>query len=233
MPDRVQPGIISTIYTDTNPENIIPAKKGALFFRREKNFYVNHSGNLNGQWLQLPYLTVILPRPDPRKLIIYEHKYMVFEKTTDGYLDEFKEIMPKTGWKFYSYEDVFAAAPPRDFGWYPNISSPSSSYDPIGVDGARHYDENFYYYKTGSLWYRTPIARFSSPGVDIGEQPNRYSNSPFVVIPRFLPVPQTTNTTDDARVGDQTYDRDFFYIKPSKWKRSPLETYDASTMTMF
>ena len=114
MPNRV-PDVNDSIYTDTNPENIIPAPKGAWFFRKAKKFYVNYSGDVAGQWIELPYLTVILPRPNPNKVIIYEHNTMLWEKTTNGFLDEFRELLPKTGWKFYSYDDVFLPAFIRNF----------------------------------------------------------------------------------------------------------------------
>ena len=34
------------IYTDTNPEGIISAKKGAFFYRRDNDFYFNIDGNI-------------------------------------------------------------------------------------------------------------------------------------------------------------------------------------------
>lgn len=230
MPNRV-PDINSSIYTDTNPENIIPARKGAWFFRKAKNFYINYSGDIQGEWIQLPYTTVIIPRPNPNKVIIYEHNTMLWEKTTDGFLDEFKELLPKTGWKFYSYQDVFLPAFQRNLNWC--FPPPSSSYDSVGQHGCRSYDENFFYYRSGSLWTRTPISLFSSAGTDSGEHPGLYNNLPFVVAPRSLPVPTGSNRHDHVQLGDQTYDDDYFYIKPSKWKRSSLNVYEESKMTMF
>ena len=230
MPNRV-PDINNSLYTDTNPENIVSAKRGAWFFRKNKFFYVNHSGDIKGKWIQLPYPTVILPRPNPRKIIMYEYPTMLWQKTTDGYLNEFREVLPKTGWKFYSYDDAFLPLFPRAFNWLP--AEPSSSYDTVGADRSRHYDENFYYFKTSSIWYRTPISVFTTPGVDTGEQPLLYSGPPYVVSPRYLPVPSSSYSHDSAISGDQTYDRDYFYIKPSRWKRSSLGIYESVTMTMF
>jgi hypothetical protein len=230
MPNRV-PDINSSIYTDCNPENIIPAKKGAFFFRRDKNFYVNHEGDLGGTWHQLPYKTVILPRPNPSKLILYREFAEVWEKTIDGYYDQYKELLPKTGWEFYSNEDVFVPEFKRPFRWF--FPVPSSSYDSVGSDQNKSYDENFYYLKSGSLWYRTPITLYNFPGVDTGENNDRYTKPPYVVAPRSLPVPPDSDHHNHVQSGDQTYDRDYFYIKPSKWKRSAMSVFDGSNMTMF
>jgi hypothetical protein len=230
MPNRV-PDINSSIWIKTNPENIIPAKKGAWFFRKGKSFYINHTGDVSGVWIQLPYKTVIIPRPPENQLIQFEYQCELFEKLGDGFFDQYKELLPKTNWKFKSYEDVFIPAFPRDFRWC--FPVPTGSYDSVGEELCRSYDENFFYFKTGSVWYRTPISLYSFQGDDSGEQPSLYTNLPYVVSPRSLPVPTSSYRADRVSAGDQTYDDDFFYIKPSKWKRSQLDVYDDSKMTMF
>lgn len=219
------------LYTETNPENIIAGKKGSYFFRGGLNFYVNLTGDIEDRWEQLQYRTVILPAPDSDRAIQYEHPNELWIKTTDGFLDDERQVKPKTGWKFYSYRDVFLGAQPRDLNWC--FPVPSSSYDPTGNANCRSYDENFFYAKTGSLWFRTPIAIFTLSGPDIGEQPSLYNNLPFVVAPRKLPVPANSNNPNSVQVGDQTYDRDFFYIRVSKWKRSPLIVYNPFALTLF
>jgi hypothetical protein len=228
---RTSPTIYTPIYTETNPENIIPARKGSWFFRKRDKFYVNYDGNVDGKWITIPYKTVILPRPNPNKLIIYERPTVLWEKTTDGFLNEFEVLLPKTGWKFLSYKDVFIAKFIKNFGWIFPI--PSSSYDPIGVDENKSYDENYFYLKTGGVWYRTPIALFEGPAFDIGELAGLYNSPPFSVIPRYLPVPNSSTDQLSAQTGEQTYDRDFFYIKPSNWKRTNLNVYSPFAMTIF
>ena len=110
------------IYTDTNPENIIVAKKNAMFFRSGNEFYVNHSGVVNGKWEKLLYKTVIIPHPPKSKLIKYKKAQELWVKTTDGFFDEFEDLLPKTGWKFLSNQNIFAVVPTavfsiKDLNW--------------------------------------------------------------------------------------------------------------------
>ena len=237
MPNRI-PDEDYSIFTDCNPENIIPAKKGAWFFRRDHNFYINNTGDVAGEWIQFPYKTVILPRPLPNKPIKYSQRFQLWEKTTDGFKapwlpgDRTKSILPKTGWKYISSEDAFiAVSDPRPFNWI--FPVPINSYDPIGVSGNKSFDNDFYYYKTGSIWYRNPLAIFNYSGSYSGDNPVWYNNLPFVVVPRALPVPSSSYVCDSIKPGDQTYDGDFFYVKGSLWKRAPLLTYTPSKLTLF
>lgn len=237
MPNRI-PDINSDIYTECNPEGIISAKKGAWFFRRDKNFYINHQGDEYGEWVKLPYTTVTLSRPNPNKIIIYSHRFQLWEKMEDGIKipwimgDREVSYNPKMGWKSISYEDAFMSIPdPRPFNWI--FPPPASSYDPRGSDKNRSYDENFFYAKTASVWYRTPITLYTFAGNPSGENANLQNNLPFVVVPRATPVPSSSYQSDSVKPGDQTYDADFFYIKPSVWKRSALSVYSPSQMTIF
>ena len=236
MPNRVSPPEYSTIYTGTNPENIIPAPKGAWFFRRNNFFFVNMTGAVDGTWIPLPYKTVVLPRPNPNKLIIYREPYELWEKKSNGFLDDFRELLPKTDWEFVSNEDVFFDKEESGFDWifYPGFGvPPTSSIDPGGGQWSRGFTDDFYYLKSGSLWYRTPLALFYFQGVDIGEQPNLYSNPPFVSPPRYLPLPSSSFTVDSSILGVESYDRDFYYIKANPWKRSSLNIYETMNMTIF
>ena len=224
------------IYTDTNPENIIVAKKHALFFRSGHEFYVNHSGVVNGKWEKLPYKTVIIPPPPKSKIIKYKKAQELWVKTTDGFFDEFEDLLPKTGWKFLSNQNIFAAAAPtvsiRDLNWI--FPVPVSSNDPIGNNNSRSYDENYFYAKISGKWVRTPITVFDYAGNSSPDNPDLNNFLPFVAPPRFQPVPTTSVTTDAAITGEQTYDADFFYIKPSIWKRSVLNIYyNTNKMTRF
>ena len=60
------------VYTKTNPEGIIAAKKNALFYRIGNDFYLNPDGFLEKPWQKLPYKTVIIPPPPSSKRIEYE-----------------------------------------------------------------------------------------------------------------------------------------------------------------
>ena len=207
------------VYTKTNPENIVAAKKNALFFRYGNDFYLNHDGNIDGEWHKLHYRTVIIPAPPATKLIKFEQPYEVWLKTTDGFIDEFKALLPKTGWKFLSYKNVFSIASSlKILNW--TFPPPSSSYDPIGNNNSRSYDENFFYAKIGDMWFRTPITTFTFPGPDSPENPYLYNNLPFVDRPRAFPVPPMP--VYPGEIGDQSYDLEYFYVKPSTWKRSQL-----------
>ena len=214
------------IYTDTNPENIIVAKKNAMFFRSGNEFYVNHSGVVNGKWEKLPYKTVIIPRPPKSKAIKYKKEQELWVKTTDGFFDEFEDLLPDTGWKFLSNQNIFAAAPStniKDLNWI--FPVPVSSNDTIGDNNSRSYDENYFYAKISNKWVRTPITIFDYAGNSSPDDPDLNNFLPFVAPPRFQPVPTTSGTIDGGITGDQTYDADFFYIKPSVWKRSILNVY--------
>lgn len=216
------------LYTKTDPNNIISAKKGALFFRRFHRFYFNPNGNANSKWELLQYRTVILPVPDDDKPIEYEYPFEVWAKQSDGKTDELGYLLPKTDWKFFSHSDLFVSQLARTFNWI--FPVPTSSVDPIGVDNSRSYDENFFYAKISGSWVRTPIHTYVNSSVDSGEVPHWYNNLPFVDAPRHTPPP---NHNSSGINGEQSYDRDFFYVKPSNWKRTPLNYFDLSKMTVF
>ena len=219
------------VYTNTNPENIIAAKKNAMFFRNGKEFYFNPDGNLDGAWIKLPYNTVIIPPPPLTKLIQYQHPYEVWVKTTDGNYDQYKQILPKTGWKFVSYTNIFnQVSSLKKLNWI--FPPPSSTSDSIGNNNSRSYDENYFYAKVGGKWYRTPIATFDFAGGVSNDNPALNTNLPFIDNPRVTPVPNIPVYPGEE--GDQSYDADFFYIKPSNWKRSTLLVYSGlNKMTVF
>lgn len=230
MPARLDEFNKKFIYTDTNPENIIAAKKNSFFFRRGNEFYVNISGNINANWQKLPYRTVIIPPPPLTKLIKFKTDAELWIKTTDGYINEFKELLPKTGWKLSSYNDVFAKLFTRNLNWF--FPVPASSNDPVGVDGNRSYDENYFYAKISGKWYRSPIVTYNFPGAASVDRPDLSTNLPFVDKPRLLPVPPNSNFPGIN--GDQTYDYDFFYVKVTNFKRVPLQIfYNPNKMTRF
>lgn len=221
------------VYTDTNPENIVSAKKNALFFRKGSEFYVNQSGVMNGKWEKLPYKTVIIPPPSLTKLIKYKQPQELWIKTTDGYYDEFKKLMPKTGWKFLSYQNVFTSSAQRALHWI--FPVPTSSNDPIGNNKSRSYDENYFYAKIDGKWYRTPLTIFDSSVADGPDRTDLSQNLPFVDAPRHKPIPANPNSgLNNAPTGEQTYDLEYFYIRGTKWQRSRLNIYyDANKMTRF
>jgi hypothetical protein len=211
------------IYTKTNPEDIIAAKKNALFFRKGKEFYFNADGNISGKWEKLPYRTVIIPPPTLTKLIEYEQPYEVWLKTTDGPYDEFNVLLPKKGWQFLAYKDVFAIIQQgKKVNWI--FPPPVNTDDPVGNNNSRSYDENYFYAKISGKWYRTPITVFDVAGLPSTDTPYWTTNLPFVDGPRYLPVPNTS-IFPGSLYGDQSYDLEFFYIKVSKWKRSRLFMY--------
>lgn len=210
------------VYTTTNPENIIGAPKGALFFRRGLEFYLNREGNLDATWTKLPYRTVILPHPPLTKEIKYEHPYEVWLKTIDGNYDEYGNLLPKQGWTFVSNDNLFSRQSlGKALNWI--LPPPTSSDDSIGNNNSRSYDENFFYAKIGGKWYRTPISIYNTPGDASADDPYWTNNLPFVDAPRFAPVPPATGA--GGFVGEQSYDSDFFYIFPTSWKRSALLRY--------
>lgn len=221
------------VYTETNPENIIEGKKDSLFFRYENSFYFNEDGVLDSSWEVLPYRTVVIPFPNLSKEIKYEHPYELWIKTTDGYIDQYGDLLPKTGWKFMGNINVFANLNPRILHWI--FPPPVSSTDPIGANNNRSYDENFFYVKNGAYWYRTPITLFISPSDTGPDRPDLSDNLPFVDAPRRLPVPANPNSDlSIVEVGEQSYDKDFFYIRVSQWKRSNLNKYyNVDKMTRF
>lgn len=214
------------IYTDTNPEGIIAAKKGALFFRREKEFFVNYDGNLEvGPWEKLHYRTVIIPPPPASKLIQYKRPYEIWTKTTDGFFDDTGRLMPKTGWKIYAYKDAFSMLVFRKITWH--FPPPTSSYDPAGVDGNRSYDNDFFYAKISGVWYRTAITLWNFVDTPIPpDDPSLTTSLPFVDMPR-AGLGTNPFETSCSQVGDQTYDNGFFYIKVNgtTWKRSRISLY--------
>jgi hypothetical protein len=82
MPARLDDFNKKFVYTETNPEGIIAAKKGAFFYRRGKEFYVNLEGNLqSGFWEKLNYRTVIIPPPPANKIIDVPTKYGLKPRT--------------------------------------------------------------------------------------------------------------------------------------------------------
>lgn len=216
-------------YTKTDPNNIISAKKGALFFRRFHKFFFNPNGNIQSHWIQLPYRTVILPVPDDDKPIFFEEPFEVWEKKSDGKTDELGYLLPKTDWVPFSHSDLFITNPSaRVFNWI--FPVPINSVDPIGSNNSRSYDENFFYAKISGSWVRTPIHVYTNPSEDSGEMNYWHDNLPFIDLPRHFPAPSGSSS---GLTGEQSYDRDFFYIKPSVWKRTPLNYLDTSKMTRF
>lgn len=221
MPARVDDFNKKFVYTETNPEGIISAKKGALFYRREKEFFFNIDGNFDvGPWMKLPYKTVIIPPPPVSKLIKYKRPHEIWIKNSDGFIDEYGKLMPKTDWKVYSYRDAFAMLVYRKLNWL--FPPPASSYDPSGNNGDRSYDENYFYVKTGGIWYRTPITVWTQDD-DFGapDNPALTSGLPFVDLPRSAVANPATG------IGEQNYDKSYFYIKvnPLVSKRSRLNIY--------
>ncbi len=233
MSDRLTDFNKKFIYTGCNPENIIEGKKDSLFFRYNNSFFFNAEGVLDSSWEVLPYRTVVIPFPSPDKEIIYETPYELWIKTTDGNYDQYGDLLPKTGWKFIGHTNVFLTANPRTLRW--TFPPPISSTDPIGVDRSKSYDEDFFYVKLGAFWYRTPLTLFTSPVADGPDRPDLSANLPFMDPPRRLPVPANPNSDlETVEIGDQTYDKDFFYIRTSKWKRVNLNVfYDVDKMTRF
>lgn len=234
MPQRLNNFDTRSDYTGTNPEGIVAGKKNALFFRKGNKFYANHSGNLDGKWELLPYKTVVAPPPPMSKLIRYKKPQELWIKTTDGYYDQYNDLMPKTGWKFVSYQDVFVRGNPRYLHWL--LPPPTSSNDPKGNDKSRSYDESYFYAKIDGKWYRTPLTTWTV-GSPIGQGPDRDDIStglPYIDPPRHKPLPTHPNDTQDIETGDQTYDAEYFYVKVSKWKRTRLNIYfDNHKMTRF
>jgi len=234
MPQRLDEFNKKFLYTGTNPEGIILAKKDALFFRRGKEFYVNYSGNLDGKWVKLANKTVIIPAPVPTKPIIYKQPYELWVKTTNGFVDQFGDLKPKTGWKFLSYKDVFIGANPTTLTWI--FPVPTSTNDTIGNNNSRSYDENYFYAKLSGKWYRTPITTFTANNAAAGaENPSLTTNLPFVDTPRYIPIPSNSNAElAGSLLGVQTYDEEYFYIRVSRWKRTRLNIYyDTNKMTRF
>ena len=221
------------VYVDTNPENIVAAKKNALFIRKHDKFYVNHSGVVDGKWEKLNYRTVIIPRPPANKLIKYRKEFEIWIKTTDGFYDEFKKLMPKTGWKFLNNKDIFLGASIKKLNWL--FPPPVNSDDPMGNNNSRSYDENYFYAKISGKWYRTPITVYDYLPAEGPDDSNLSTSLPFVDPPRFKPLPSSSYVIpQQGTTGDQSYDTEFFYIKPSIWKRSSLNIYyNTNKMTRF
>lgn len=226
MPARLDDFNKTFVYTETNPEGIISAKKGAFFYRRGKEFYVNLEGNLeSGFWEKLNYRTVIIPPPPLIKLIEYKRPHEIWEKTTDGFYNEQNILMPKTGWQVYAYKDAFALQLFRKLNWL--FPPPKSSNDPIGIDGNRSYDKNYFYAKINGKWYRTAITTWTFVDGPLPPDDNNLtSNLPFVDLPRSGLGGSPTDTRCSTE-GDQTYDKTFFYIKvdANTWKRTRLNIY--------
>jgi hypothetical protein len=219
------------LYTKTSPENILAAPMGAWFFRKENDFYLNLSGDVNGTWSKLPYRTVIIPFPPLDKEILFEQPMELWFKSSNGFIDEYNVLHPKVGWVFYAYNiDVFLPKSSRVFSWI--FPPPTTTSDPIGINGNRSFDENFFYAKESGSWLRTPIAIFTdSTPIDSGEIPYWYQNLPFVDAPRKAPRPITIS--ESGLYGEQSYDFDYFYIHPSIWKRTQLINFSSGKMTAF
>jgi hypothetical protein len=215
------------VYTKTNPEGIIAAKKNALFYRIGNDFYLNPDGFLEKPWQKLPYKTVIIPPPPSSKRIEYEKPNELWIKTTDGFFDEFNNLMPKSGWKFYSYKKVNLDLIPKKLNWL--FPPPKSTNDPVGVNGNRSYDNFFFYAKILGKWYRTPLANFTFPSVASGDRPELTANLPFVDLPRAALTIYNSSIRGCSNEGDQTYDRDFFYIRVNSntWKRARLSIFNS------
>ena len=223
------PDIHESVYTKTDPNNVISAKKGALLFRRFDKFFFNPSGNISSAWERLQYKTISYPQHPQGKPINFEYPFEVWEKRSDGHSDQLGYLLPKTDWILYSHQDLFISTPEkRTFHWL--FPVPTSSLDPIGTDGSRSYDENFFYAKISGHWVRTPIHIYLEPSVDSGEDVYWHDNLPFIDLPRHLPIPSGSSS---GLTGEQSYDRDFFYIKPSVWKRTPLNYLNSPKMTRF
>lgn len=216
------------LYTKTDPNNVISGEKGALFFRRGNRFFLNADGNFDSHWVLLPYRTVIYPVPDDDKPIQYEHPFEIWEKNSNGHKNDLGVLMPKTDWKFYAYEDAFLSRKIKELHWI--FPPPLHSTDPRGNNKFRSYDENFFYAKISGSWLRTPIHVYDSASLDSGDVQKWYDDLPFVDYPRRTPAP---NRHDDGMIGDQSYDDNFFYVRPSLWKRTPLNYFDTSKMTKF
>lgn len=213
------------VYTETNPEGIIAAKKGAFFYRRETDFYINREGNIqNGEWEKLNYKTVIIPPPPASKTIKYKKPHEIWLKTTDGFLNEFEQLMPKTGWQIFAYKDAFAMQLRISLNWI--FPPPKSSNDPVGVNGNRSYDNNYFYAKYNNKWYRTPLTTYTFTSEFVADIPALTTNLPFVDLPR-AGLSYVSYDPNCSREGDQTYDKDFFYVKVNRvtWKRARLNIF--------
>jgi hypothetical protein len=233
MPSRIDDFNKKFVYTETNPEGIISAKKGAFFYRRGTEFYLNRDGNLEvGFWEKLPYKTVIIPPPPASKLIKYKRPHEIWLKTTNGFYNDQEVLMPKTGWERYSYEDAFALQLFRKLNWI--FPPPISSYDPMGGVGSRSYDLNYFYAKIDGVWYRTPITTwYDTDNLGVPDDPNLTTYLPYVDMPRSPVGVDWTVDIHCAIPGDQSYDNSFFYIKvdQNSWRRARLNIY-ANTYKM-
>lgn len=224
MPARVDQ-FNKSLYVDTNPEGVISATKGALFYRRQKDFYINLDGNLEtGNWQKLNYRTVIIPPPAPTKPIIYKNEHEIWIKTTDGFYNDLEQLMPKTGWKFFSYKDAFAVQIQNTLNWI--FPPPVSSNDPVGSNGNKSYDNYFLYVKFSGKWYRTPLSTYTFVSPRSADDPSLSTNPPYADKRAGFPGVNSYQLAC-SMVGDQTYDRDFFYVRvnPSTWKRSRLSIF--------
>lgn len=117
----------------------------------------------------------------------------------------------------------------RTFSWI--FPAPNGSYDQLGNNNDRSYDENFFYVKIDDEWLRTPLVNFTvNVSSNSGEDLYWYNNLPFVDRPR-VGLPKCP--TDPGLVGAQTFDDDYFYIKDDVWKRVLLINFLPSKMTTF
>lgn len=235
MPARVDDFNKKFVYTETNPEGIIAAKKGAFFYRRDNDFYINLDGNLEtGNWEKLNYRTVIIPPPPLTKLIKYKRPHEIWLKTTDGFYNDLEQLMPKTGWKIFAYKDAFAIQIQNTVRWV--FPPPKTSYDAFGTNGEKSYDENYLYVKFSGLWYRVPLAIYTFIGSRRDtDNPTLVLNPPFSDNRAGYPG-ITSYDLACSMLGDQTYDNDFFYVRVNSktWKRTTLNVFQiAYKMTIF
>lgn len=222
------------IYTETNPEGIIAAKKGAFFYRRNNEFYLNEEGNLEtGNWRKLELRTVVIPPPPLTKLIQYRRPHEIWIKTTDGFFNDYEQLMPKTGWKIFSYKDAFAIQIQNTLNWV--FPAPAASYDPRGSNSDKSYDSDYLYVKFSGVWYRTPLSIYTFVGSRSPENPTLYTNPPFADKRAGFPG-DNSYILACSMEGDQTYDNDFFYVRVNKktWKRTNLNIFEIGyKMTVF
>lgn len=222
------------LYMDTNPEGVVSAKKGAFFYRRDTEFYLNVEGNLEtGNWEKLQYRTVIIPPPAASRPLVYKRPHEIWIKTTDGFYNDLNQLMPKTGWKIFSYKDAFAIQIQHTLHWI--FPRPGYSLDSMGVNGDKSYDNDFLYIKFSGKWYRTPLSVYTFIGDKSPENPTLYSNPPYSDQRAGFPG-ANSYILACSMVGDQSYDNDFFYVRVNVkvWKRTNLNIFEIGyKMTVF
>lgn len=221
-------------YTKTSPENVLSAKKGAMFFRTGSAFYINRSGNLSSNWERLNMRTVIVPYPDVNSMLQYEHKCDLWFKASDGLYNQFAELLPKTNWMFVSHKNPFVdIGTARKFSW--KFPVPTGSFDFTTGDSndLRSVDKNFFYAKINYVWYRTPITTFN-----FNFESNNINDVYYTTLP-FVDKPTSSLPTDtNSNVGDvyqQAMDDEAFYVRVNgDWRRCLFTMFeDPHKMAMF